>query len=67
MENKVVIDNYQYSLGVDTKGNIGYVKQAQDIVFSILKEIDRICRKNDIPYALTTLTSSLGMMMPMSL
>ena len=59
MENKVVIDNYQYSLGVDTKGNIGYVKEAQDIVFSILKEIDRICRKNDIPYALA-FGSALG-------
>ena len=59
MENKVVIDNYQYSLGVDTKGNIGYVKEAQDIVFSILKEIDRVCRKNNIPYALA-FGSALG-------
>ena len=59
MENKVVIDNYPYSLGVDTKGDIGYVKEAQDIVFSILKEIDRVCRKNNIPYALA-FGSALG-------
>ena len=59
MENKVVIDNYPYSLGVDTKGNVGYVKEAQDIVFSILLEIDRICRKNNIPYALA-FGSALG-------
>ena len=58
-QNKVVIDNYPYSLGVDTKGNIGYVKEAQDIVFSILKEIDRVCRKNNIPYALA-FGSALG-------
>ena len=58
-QNKVVIDNYPYSLGVDTKGNIGYVKEAQDIVFSILLEIDRICRKNNIPYALA-FGSALG-------
>ena len=57
--NKVVIDDYPYSLGVDTKGNIGYVKEAQDIVFSILLEIDRICRKNNIPYALA-FGSALG-------
>ena len=58
-QNKVVIDDYSYSLGVDTKGNIGYVKEAQDIVFSILLEIDRICRKNNIPYALA-FGSALG-------
>ena len=58
-QNKVVIDNYPYSLGVDTKGNVGYVKEAQDIVFSILLEIDRICRKNNIPYALA-FGSALG-------
>ena len=59
MDNKVVIDNYPYSLGVDTKGNVGYVKEAQDIVFSIVKEIDRVCRKNNIPYALA-FGSALG-------
>ena len=59
MENKVVIDNYPYSLGVDTKGNVGYVKEAQDIVFSILQEIDYVCRKNNIPYALA-FGSALG-------
>ena len=58
-QNKVVIDDYPYSLGVDTKGNVGYVKEAQDIVFSILLEIDRICRKNNIPYALA-FGSALG-------
>lgn len=58
-ENKFIVDEYPYSLGPDTTGHIGYVKDAQEIVFSILLEIDRICRKNNIPYALA-FGSALG-------
>ena len=55
-----IIDDYQYELGKDTEGQIGYIKDAQSIVFSIVLEIDRICRKNNIPYALA-FGSALGL------
>jgi len=55
-----IIDNTNYPLGKDINGEIGYVKDAQAIVFSILLEIDRICRKNNIPYALA-FGSALGL------
>ena len=47
-----VIDNEKYILGKDKNGQIHYVKEVQDVVFPIVLEIDRICRKNNIPYAL---------------
>ena len=47
-----VVDEQQYVLGKDKKGNIHYIKEAQDVVLNIVLEIDRICRKNNIPYAL---------------
>lgn len=47
-----VIDNEQYILGTDKNGKVHYIKEVQDIVFPIVLEIDRICRKNNIPYAL---------------
>ena len=54
-----VIDNEKYILGKDKNGQIHYVSEVQDIVFPIVLEIDRICRKNNIPYALS-FGSALG-------
>ena len=59
MEQKYIIDEYPYAIGKDTDGHVGYVKDAQKIVFDIILEIDRICRKNNIPYALA-FGSALG-------
>ena len=47
-----IIDNYLYPLGKDKDGTKTSIKEIQEIVFSIMLEIDRICRKNNIPYAL---------------
>ena len=58
-QEKYIVDNYPYAIGKDIDGNVGYIKDAQDIVFSIVLEIDRICRKNNIPYALA-FGSALG-------
>ena len=53
MENQFVIDNNEYSLGKDIDGVEHTVKELQDkILIKILLEIDRVCRKNNIPYAL---------------
>ena len=60
MKEKYIVDECLYPIGPDINGQIGYVKDAQDIVFSILLEIDRICRKNNIPYALA-FGSALGL------
>ena len=59
-QQKYIIDTYPYELGKDTEGHIGYIKDAQSIVFSILLEIDRVCRKNNISYALA-FGSALGL------
>lgn len=55
-----IIDNYPYPLGKDKDGTKTSIKEIQDIVFSIMLEIDRICRKNNIPYALA-FGSALGL------
>ena len=60
MEDKFIIDQTQYQVGVDTDGTLTTFKPIQDIVFSIILEIDRICRKNNIPYALA-FGSTLGL------
>ena len=52
MKRNFIIDQNQYVLGRDKQGNIHYIKEVQDVVFPIILEIDRICRKNNIPYAL---------------
>ena len=54
-----VIDHKQYLLGQDEKGENHYIKEVQDVVFPIILEIDRVCRKNNIPYALA-FGSALG-------
>ena len=53
-------DETQYLLGQDTDGTLTYFKDIQGIVFDIILEIDRICRKNNIPYALA-FGSALGL------
>jgi len=55
-----VKDDFSYVLGKDTDGTLTYFKDIQEIVFSIILEIDRICRKNNIPYALA-FGSTLGL------
>ena len=47
-----VIDQKSYVLGKDKKGTVHYIKEVQEVVFPIILEIDRVCRKNNIPYAL---------------
>ena len=54
-----IVDNEQYFLGKDKNGQPHYIKEVQDIVLKILLEIDRVCRKNNIPYALA-FGSALG-------
>ncbi len=60
MKNTYVIDNDQYFLGRDKNGQIHYISEVQEVVLPIILEIDRICRKNDIPYALA-FGSALGL------
>ena len=57
---KYVIDNNAYYLGKDIDGTKTNIADFHDIVFSIMLEIDRVCRKNDIPYALA-FGSALGL------
>ena len=48
----IEINNKEYMLGPDIKGNNHKVKELQTLILNGLLEIDRICRKNNIPYAL---------------
>jgi lipopolysaccharide cholinephosphotransferase len=49
-----------FSLGLDTDGVEHTTKELQERIILILEEIDRICRKNNIPYALA-FGSALGL------
>ena len=60
MKNTYVIDHDQYLLGHDKNGAAHYISEIQDVVLPIILEIDRICRKNNIPYALA-FGSALGL------
>ena len=60
MSSDFIVDNYPYLLGKDINGTKTNIKDIQDIVFSIMLEIDRVCRKNNIPYALA-FGSALGL------
>ena len=53
-------DNFPYLLDKDIDGQRQPIKKVQDIIFSIVLEIDRICRKHNIPYALA-FGSALGL------
>ena len=55
-----IVDNNTYILSKDKNKNNVTNKQIQDIVFKIFLEIDRICRKYDIGYALS-FGSALGL------
>lgn len=53
-------DKNEYIIAKDQDHNDVKNKIVQDIVFNIILEIDRICRKNNIPYALS-FGSALGL------
>ena len=55
-----IVDNTPYYLGKDLDGTKTNIQDVHGIVFSIMLEIDRICRKNNIPYALA-FGSALGL------
>ena len=58
--NNFIEDKKEYILSKDQNNNDVTNKTVQDIVFKIILEIDRICRKNNIPYALS-FGSTLGL------
>lgn len=58
--NQYIIDNSEYLIAKDEKNNDVTNKTVHGIVFKIVLEIDRICRKNNIPYALS-FGSALGL------
>ena len=60
MSSSFIVDNTPYKLGKDQDGSIAKIQDIHPIVFSIMVEIDRICRKNNIPYALA-FGSALGL------
>ena len=60
MSSGFIVDNEPYLLGKDQDGTKTDIREVHDIVFSIMLEIDRICRKNNIPYALA-FGSTLGL------
>ena len=60
IDNQYVKDETLYVLGTDMDGSLKYFKDAQAIIFSIILEVDRVCRKNNIPYALA-FGSALGL------
>ena len=49
-----------FSLGLDTEGKEHNTKELQERILLILDEFDRVCRKNNIPYALS-FGSTLGL------
>ena len=55
-----IIDNKEYIIAKDQNNNDVTNKVVQDIVFKIILEIDRICRKHNIDYALS-FGSALGL------
>ena len=54
-----IVDNQTYILGKDKNKKDVTNHEVHDVLFKIILEIDRICRKNDIPYALA-FGSALG-------
>ena len=61
MDNKdFIIDKNTYILARDSKNNNVTNHEIHNIVFKIVLEIDRICRKHKIPYALS-FGSALGL------
>ena len=60
MTEDYIIDTFPYLLNKDLDGVKQPIKEVQTVIFSIILEIDRICRKNNIPYALA-FGSALGL------
>ena len=60
MKQKFIIDNNIYIIGKDRHNKNVTNKEIHDILFQIILEIDRICRKHNIPYALS-FGSALGL------
>ena len=54
-----IIDNNPYDLGRDVKGKHHDVREVHPLLLKMVLELDRICRKHNIPYALT-FGSALG-------
>ena len=59
MDNNYVIDVNPYDLGKDIDGRHHDVREIHPILIKIILEFDRICRKYNIPYALS-FGSALG-------
>ena len=59
VKKEFVIDNTPYDLGKDIDGNHHDVREVHPLLLKIILEFDRICRKNNIPYALS-FGSALG-------
>lgn len=59
-KNEFIIDNNVYIIGKDHQNKSVTNKEVHDVIFQIFIEIDRICRKNNIPYALS-FGSALGL------
>lgn len=58
-ENGACLQIEPVSIGKDTDGDIGNMHDLHGILLDIILEVDRICRKHDIPYALA-FGSALG-------
>lgn len=52
MNNNYVVDNNPYNLGKDINGKEHDVREVHPILIKLILELDRICRKNNIGYAL---------------
>ena len=52
-KNDFIIDKTRYSLGLDIDGKENFTDDLHPLLMKITLELDRICRKNNIPYALT--------------
>lgn len=59
MKSDYIIDNTPYDLGEDIDGKHHDVREVHPLLLKIILELDRVCRKNSIPYALT-FGSALG-------
>ena len=59
MKSEYIIDHNYYDLGKDKNGKHHDVREVHPILLKIVLELDRICRKHNIPYALS-FGSALG-------
>ena len=59
MQSKYIVDTHTYEVGKDIDGNKHTIKEIQKVILDIVLEFDRVCRKNNVPYALA-FGSALG-------